>query len=245
MRVMASNFGARQGIFEARADTPPFGVVMHDDARLVGRELVHDRAGRVRAAVVDQEDLEIVEQLARERQHAADGIGDLVLLVQRRNDDRKPFCRLEGRLSDTAAVGRLLFTVGTRATTLSHLGGENNAALAGSPAAIESRVSECVFRATNRKNRRDWCRRCQKRGAAVRHGLPRFRPAARRCKVPVDPFDEAALDQSVGSCPEQFWNLPVRRSRKRGIPFRPVNEAEQDAPAKPICTRRQRRKHRP
>jgi hypothetical protein len=59
-----AEFRALQGGLEPCADALPLGVMHHHDTRLLGRETVHDSAGVVGAAVVDQDDFKIVEHRA-------------------------------------------------------------------------------------------------------------------------------------------------------------------------------------
>ncbi len=57
---------------------------MHDEYPwLFGGKTIHDRAGIVGAAIVDQNNFKIIEQIARQRQHAFDS----------GNDDGEPFVR--------------------------------------------------------------------------------------------------------------------------------------------------------
>ena len=85
--------GAREPGLESRAHTLPLRTMDDHDAWLVDSEPVHDGTGGVGTSVVDQDDFEIVEEIAGKRQDAIYGLGNTVLFVKRRNDDRQILVR--------------------------------------------------------------------------------------------------------------------------------------------------------
>jgi hypothetical protein len=71
--------------------------VRHDaDPRLLRRGVVRDRSGAVRAPVVDDDDLPVVEVHREELDRLADGRADVLLLVEREDGERERRLRFSG-----------------------------------------------------------------------------------------------------------------------------------------------------